>query len=231
MSKHLFAVPLDNEHAFVIGSTARRTCVRSGSSAVRPAPAPGSAGGSVSTMAAAPPVSTRTAGSPENVLVVAGPRPALHLVPDAGALERGCVEDCTRRSPGRLQAASEPVIAIACTGASGDLRGGIEGPQRRARRTDAQRRRRAVALAVVAAGLVGGLALPLPALGGAPAPRLGSAAAAAPGETVYVVRPGDTLWSIATRFDHGGDPRPLAEALAEETGSAVVVPGEHIAIP
>ena len=181
-------------------------------------------------MAAAPPVSTRTAGSPENVLVVAGPRPALHLVPDAGALERGCVEDCTRRSPGRVQAASEPVIAIACTAASGDLRGGIEGPRRRASRTDAQRRRRAVALAVVAAGLVGGLALPLPALGGAPAARLGSAAAA-PGETVYVVRPGDTLWSIATRFDHGGDPRPLAEALAEETGSAVVVPGEHIAIP
>jgi nucleoid-associated protein YgaU len=52
-----------------------------------------------------------------------------------------------------------------------------------------------------------------------------------PGETVYVVRPGDTLWSIASRFDHGGDPRPLAEALAQETGSAIVVPGERIAIP
>ncbi|MGH8988501.1 MAG: LysM peptidoglycan-binding domain-containing protein [Acidimicrobiales bacterium] len=95
----------------------------------------------------------------------------------------------------------------------------------------AARRRRAVLLAVVTAGLTCGLVLPLASLGasqvaGHPAPHADVVKGA-----VYVARPGDTLWSIAARFDHGGDPRGMAEALAEETGSAVVVPGERILIP
>ena len=32
----------------------------------------------------------------------------------------------------------------------------------------------------------------------------------------YVVRDGDTLWSIATRVAHGGDPRPLVDAIEAE---------------
>ena len=38
----------------------------------------------------------------------------------------------------------------------------------------------------------------------------------APGGYVYVVRPGDTLWSIATRLDPSGDPRPLVAQLEAE---------------
>ena len=118
--------------------------------------------------------------------------------------------------------------------------GGVDDARHGARRAAAQRRGRAVALTLLAAGLVCGLALPLSVLGGAPASQHavpGSAVASQhatlspPGETVYVVRSGDTLWSIASRFDRGGDPRPLAEALAQETGSDVVVPGERITIP
>lgn len=99
-----------------------------------------------------------------------------------------------------------------------------------ARHSAAARRRRRLLLAALVAGLVVVLALPFGALGGSTAtPRgpgvEGSAA------TVYVVQPGDTLWSIASHFDRSGDPRPLAEAIAKDTGSAAVVPGERIAIP
>lgn len=82
------------------------------------------------------------------------------------------------------------------------------------------------------AALAVGLALPIGALGGAPArsPHPGTRPATA-GEIVYVVQPGDTLWSIAARLDRGGNPRALAEALARETGSATVVPGERIVVP
>ena len=77
------------------------------------------------------------------------------------------------------------------------------------------------------------LALPVQAWAGqasgsAPAGLVGSS----PGHpSVYVVQPGDTLWSIATRLDRGGDPRPLVSQLAQETGSSTVVPGEHIVLP
>lgn len=104
---------------------------------------------------------------------------------------------------------------------------------RRARRAAAVRRRRRLLLATAVAGLVTLLALPLSALGGAsPAQSsVRATGATVTGATVYVVQPGDTLWSIAERFDHGGNPRPLVEAIARETRSATVVPGERIDIP
>jgi len=93
------------------------------------------------------------------------------------------------------------------------------------------RRRRAVALLVVvsvAAVLVlavGGLRA---SFGGAPliaSERPGAPAA------VYVVQPGDTFWEIARRLDRGGDPRPLVARLVAAHGSAVLVPGERLALP
>jgi LysM repeat protein len=48
---------------------------------------------------------------------------------------------------------------------------------------------------------------------------------------VYVVQPGDTLWSIAVRVDPTGDPRPIVDQLAQEVGSDTVVPGEHLTLP
>lgn len=107
-------------------------------------------------------------------------------------------------------------------------------PVRRTPSSAVRRRRRRLLLGATAVGLVTALALPLTGLAGRPAgrhPAAGASQAAATGATVYVVRPGDTLWSIASRFDAGGDPRPLAEAMARETGSATVVPGERITIP
>jgi hypothetical protein len=137
------------------------------------------------------------------------PRPTLRLVPDRGP----------------------PGPAETQKGAVEPLRGGEDVVRRRARRATIRRRRRAVMLAAVAAGVTCGLALPLASLGGSPVAVHAGAQAAVAGETVYVVRPGDTLWSIASRFDRGGNPRPMAEALAREVGSAVVVPGERIPVP
>jgi hypothetical protein len=86
------------------------------------------------------------------------------------------------------------------------------------------RRRRVVVAAFVAALLVL-LALPIRSLGGS------TLAQAAPAQgQEYIVKTGDTLASIATRADpaHAGS---LAAQLVSETGTKLVVPGEHIFIP
>ena len=51
-------------------------------------------------------------------------------------------------------------------------------------------------------------------------------------ELVYVVRVGDTVWSIAERMTTG-DPTPLVDAIAARNGIDVgdIVPGQSIAIP
>ncbi len=117
-----------------------------------------------------------------------------------------------------------------CTGwVQQQARAGVDVARRRARRAAVRRRRRGVLLGTVASGLVCALALPVSALGGSSGARHVHESVVS--EAVYVVQPGDTLWSIALRFDHRGDPRALAAALARETGSAVVVPGERIPIP
>jgi LysM domain len=89
------------------------------------------------------------------------------------------------------------------------------------------RRRRvvAVAVAVSVAAMVVLLALPLRAFGGSTLAQV----APSPGAD-YIVKPGDTLASIATRADsaHAGI---LAAQMAREVGSSVVVPGEHLHIP
>jgi hypothetical protein len=43
-----------------------------------------------------------------------------------------------------------------------------------------------------------------------------------------VVRPGDSLWSVATRLARGEDPRPVVDALAEARGGALLTPGERV---
>lgn len=48
---------------------------------------------------------------------------------------------------------------------------------------------------------------------------------------VYVVQPGDTVWSIAHRFDPEGDERPLVAEITAELGGATVQPGQAIRIP
>jgi nucleoid-associated protein YgaU len=49
----------------------------------------------------------------------------------------------------------------------------------------------------------------------------------------YVVRRGDTLWSIAHRLRPGEDPRPLVDALAAANAvdAAALVPGQVLVVP
>jgi LysM repeat protein len=52
-------------------------------------------------------------------------------------------------------------------------------------------------------------------------------------EQVYVVRVGDTVWSIAERMAGGRDPRVLVDAIAARNhiDAGVVVPGQSVIIP
>jgi nucleoid-associated protein YgaU len=79
----------------------------------------------------------------------------------------------------------------------------------------------AAILFVAASWLDGGAAVPTQAR---PQPI------AAGEQTIYVVQPGDTLWSIARRLDADGDVRATVDALVERHGSAVVDVGDRIAL-
>ncbi|HLG66821.1 MAG TPA: LysM domain-containing protein [Acidimicrobiales bacterium] len=121
--------------------------------------------------------------------------------------------------------------------------------QRQGERLSPSERRRWIAGALVAALALAALALPLRVLGArvsaagpAIAGRVGAPGQGAPpaaslpvevaagAGTYYVVRPGDTLRSIASRLDPG-DPARAVAALASVLGSDHVVPGEHVPVP
>jgi hypothetical protein len=51
------------------------------------------------------------------------------------------------------------------------------------------------------------------------------------GQRVYVVRPGDTIWSIAVRSARGGDPWRIVNRLETEIGGGVLQPGERLVLP
>ncbi len=92
---------------------------------------------------------------------------------------------------------------------------------------EVRRRRTLLAMMGLALAL---LALPLGGFGGT-SHTTGSASAATGHPATYVVRSGDTLWSIAERVDPTGDPRPIVSRLAAELGTDTVVPGEQLALP
>ena len=54
------------------------------------------------------------------------------------------------------------------------------------------------------------------------------ASAVAPARSVYVVQPGDTLWSIAHQLDPGGDPRATVDRLVELNGGSALQPGQRL---
>ena len=102
------------------------------------------------------------------------------------------------------------------------------------------RRRAAVLLAVVGGALAASAGLGV--LGGGPltAAEAPSSGAATPvveidvapvAQRTHVVRPGDTLWSIARALQPSGDVRPLVDALAAQRDGRPLQPGERIALP
>ena len=71
-------------------------------------------------------------------------------------------------------------------------------------------------------------------IGGGPLTTTGAAAGSGvipAGATEYVVRPGDTLWSIAAALAPGRDERPIVDALAHQLGTSTLYPGEQITLP
>jgi Tfp pilus assembly protein FimV len=88
------------------------------------------------------------------------------------------------------------------------------------------RRRRLVAF-LVALGLAGVVSGPV-----ANAVAAGGASRSEAPRT-YVVRPGDTLWSIATRFAPSTDPRIVVDAIRSANGldPASLMPGWQLSIP
>jgi hypothetical protein len=104
---------------------------------------------------------------------------------------------------------------------------------RRTRRRAVYRRRRvlvalgaAVMVAMVWLAAVGAASLLRPA--GAPASDAPTAAVAADAPTVHVVRPGDTLWSIARALEPDGDLRAVVDRLADRAGGSGLQPGQRI---
>lgn len=99
------------------------------------------------------------------------------------------------------------------------------------------RRRRAVALlALVTVAVLAAVSvrLALAGSGGGALTTSGSAGAAVAGPVagqIYVVQPGDSLWSIVQRIGHHGDPRPVVDKLALELNGAPLLPGQRLRIP
>jgi 5'-nucleotidase / UDP-sugar diphosphatase len=99
------------------------------------------------------------------------------------------------------------------------------------------RRRLALAVALLAALVVPAVAAAALATdrGGAPAPaatiRPTNAAGAAPASVTYVVRPGDTLWSIAQLHRGTTSRGAYVDALIDTNGGASILVGQRLVLP
>jgi nucleoid-associated protein YgaU len=94
-------------------------------------------------------------------------------------------------------------------------------------------RRRHILLGVVAVVALLALAVPWGTRGGtglaSPDPTATGPALTA--HATYVVRAGDTLWSIAEKLNPQADPRPAMNALARQVGGDTIRPGERLLLP
>ncbi len=103
--------------------------------------------------------------------------------------------------------------------------------------TEVYRRRRLLAGGLVLlffAAVVVAMQLIQAGIGGGPLTTTGAAAGSGmiPARaTAYVVRPGDTLWTIAAVLAPGRDERPVVDQLAKQMGGSSIYPGEVIALP
>jgi hypothetical protein len=136
---------------------------------------------------------------------------------DTALMNRGAVITITTRATARRQPTMPPFRPAVAAGGSGVV----------VSRATYWRRRLVVAVMVVALVLV--MAQAGAALGGSTlaSPERRPAAADTSARST-VVRPGDSLWSVASRLAPGADPRPVVDALAEARPGTVLVPGESI---
>jgi hypothetical protein len=97
------------------------------------------------------------------------------------------------------------------------------------------RRRRLMAFGLVIILVLGvsiGLQAALGRIGGGPLATTDAPGGLQPAAShIWIVRPGDSLWSIAQAVDPHGDVRPLVDRLVAETGNAALYPGEAVALP
>ncbi len=115
------------------------------------------------------------------------------------------------------------MAAVTITAVPGHRAGPTTRPYRPATRTVYLRRR-------VIAVLLGMVLMVVMAQAGA---ALGGSTLAAPERSPAVlehtiVRPGDSLWSVAQRLAPGEDPRPVVDALEQARHGAALVPGERV---
>jgi LysM repeat protein len=85
-------------------------------------------------------------------------------------------------------------------------------------------------LALVAYLAVAGLRVAVSRADATPAQVPGANAAVVTGAHVYVVQPGDTLWSIARSLHPHGDLRVVVDRLEARTGGANLQPGQQVSI-
>lgn len=107
-------------------------------------------------------------------------------------------------------------------------------PRRRtAPTTPAARRRRARTRArrLRAVLLLGAVSLGVTAVAGSSGRHPAASGPAGGRGTVIVARPGDTLWSIATRARPGSDVRPLVARLQAELGDHPLRAGDAVVLP
>ena len=90
-----------------------------------------------------------------------------------------------------------------------------------------RRRRVAVLFAVLSVVAVPGVVLATAGTQPSTIPTA-SAPAAAVTPAVYVVQPGDTLWSIAHKVNSSADPREVVDKLVQLNGSAALQPGQRL---
>ncbi len=64
-----------------------------------------------------------------------------------------------------------------------------------------------------------------------PASTVPAAAVKVPGGYLYTARPGDTLWSIASALEPGGDPRPLVARLEQQLRGGELLVGDRLLLP
>ena len=64
-----------------------------------------------------------------------------------------------------------------------------------------------------------------------PALTVPAAAVKVTGGYLYIARPGDTLWSIASALEPGGDPRPLVAQLEQQLRGGELVAGDRLILP